>query len=107
MNRIDKQWLKALKYFADNTRARVIADKESNDFYYKEVLPEDLKNTFVGVNYLDFNSNTKHIITQSGLQQLRELERNNRESWGFRFSIIAIIISCLSFAISMGWINFR
>ena len=45
MNEIDSAWLKALKYFADNSRARVMAEIEEDDEGYKEILPKDLEKT--------------------------------------------------------------
>ncbi len=75
MNGLDKTWLKALKYFADNTRAWIIALKEDDEKEFRKILPKDLEDTFIEYKYLDFKGKTKYIITQEGLQELRNLEQ--------------------------------
>ena len=105
MNEIDKQWLKTLRYFADNTRAQINARKETFPDEYPKNVPKDLEDTFAKFSYLDLHGNTKHIITQSGLQQLRDLEQVYQKDISYKIAIASIIISALAFAKSMGWLD--
>jgi len=105
MNEIDKQWLKTLRYFADNSRAQINARKEEFPNEYPENVPNDLEDTFAKFGYLALHGNTKHIITQSGLQQLRDLEQIYQKDISYKISIASIIIAGLAFAKAMGWLD--
>ena len=102
MNSIDKQWLKTLRYFADSTRAQISARKEQFPDEYKEYVPKDLEDTFVNFGYLDLNGNTKYIITQNGLQQLRDLEQIRNKDWIRYATIGSWIVSIVALLKSFG-----
>lgn len=109
MNELDKSLYKALKFLADNTRAEIKVMKERNFNDYDKAVPSTKENpieqTLISFEYLLLNGDTRWMITQRGLQQLRSLEQIKNRDLTIWLSSSALIISILSFAISRGWIK--
>lgn len=110
MNELDKSFYKALSFFANKTRAEIKVMKEQNTGEYEKNVPSTKENpieqTLAQFGYIELGKDTKWIITQSGLAQLRDLEEIRHRDITIYISTIALIISILSFAIVRGWINF-
>lgn len=110
MNKLDKSFYKALKFFANHTRAEIIVMKEQATGEYEKNVPatkeDPIEQTLEKFEYLEKNANTKWMITQSGLQQLRDLEQIGHRDILIYLSTVALFISVLSFAVAQGWITF-
>ncbi len=103
MNRIDKAWYKALTFLATNKRKNVIQFMGKAPKRYKQIVPEEIEKTFIEWSYINFDNDTIYAITQSGLQQLRDLEDIRRKDRTIIISISALIISIFAFGKAMGW----
>jgi len=105
MNESDKNLYKALKYFADYSRAKVKSRKEEQPTEYTDNVPADVEITLSKFEYIALSSDTKYIITQKGLQQLRDLEQIKYRDTIIWISVLSLGISILSFAYAKGWLN--
>lgn len=109
MNELDKSWYKALKFLANHTRAEINHWKEMGVKDYEKYVsstPENpIEQTLKQFEYIDLNGNTRWMITQKGLQQLRDLEQIRHKDLTIWMSGVALVISILSFAIAQGWIK--
>jgi len=110
MNELDNSWYRALKFLADNTRAEIISSKERGEKDYEENVPSTKENpieqTLKEFAYIELEKNTKWMITQRGLQQLRELEQIRHRDLTIWISGLALAISIFTLAINLGWIKF-
>ena len=110
MNKIDLVWYKSLRFLSTLTSKEVNRiKKEDLDSYRKEV-PEDVENTLHQIGYIQLNQSVTNVVTQNGLQQLRDLEDIRRKDLTLISAVVAVIISFLalgssiiSLAKSMGW----
>lgn len=100
MNPIDKKWYKALRYLSRFAPDEI--DKKSKE--YKEHVPKHVEDFFHEVGYIQFNQKYPQIVTQGGLQQLRDLEEIKRKDLTLIASVTAVILSLVALAKSMGWI---
>ena len=109
MNELDKSFYRALKFLATYTRAKIKSLKEGGFNDYDKNVPSTKENpieqTLIGMGYLEPSKDTKWMITQNGLQQLRDLEQIRHRDLTIWISSIALIISILSLAIAQGWIS--
>lgn len=109
MNRLDKSQYRALKFLANNTRAEIIVMKEEGRDDYEAKVPSTKENpveqTLEAFGYIKKDGHTKWMITQDGLQQLRDLEQIRHRDWIIYLSVSALVISILSFLIAQGWIK--
>ncbi len=104
MNRIDKGWYEALRFLSRLTtkEAKKLMDKKLK--YFRKYVPEDIGNTLHQFGYIQFNESVTQIVTQNGLQQLRDLEEIDRKDLTITISVGALFISLIAFSKSMGWI---
>ena len=100
MNLIDKKWYKALRYLSRFTPNEV--DRKSKE--YMEHVPKHVEDFFHAVGYIQFDNKYPQIVTQGGLQQLRDLEEIKRKGLTLIASVVAVVISLVAFSKSMGWI---
>lgn len=105
MNELDKSFYIALKFLANNTRARIKTMEEDKLKDYDNNVPKDVESTLTQFDYIDLKGNTKYIITQKGLQQLRDLEIIKHRDLTIYISVVALIISIISFMFSQGWVK--
>ena len=105
MNKLDESMYVALRFLANNTRAEIKVMNEQHLKEYEKNVPNDVESTLKQFEYIDLQGNAKFIITQKGLQQLRELEIIRHRDLTIYISIIALLISIISFAVSRGWIK--
>lgn len=102
MNKIDKQWYKCLK-----TLSKIPRDDNLDKFKTKNI--KDIKNYMEGttwdelhsLGHVTSNPNVKNIVMPSGLEQLRILEDMRRKDLTLIASVIAVLISLVSLAISI------
>jgi hypothetical protein len=100
MNPVDKKWYKALRYLSRFTPDQV--DRKSKE--YIDNVPKHVEDFFHAVGYIQFNEKYPQIVTQGGLQQLRDLEEIKRKDLTLIASVVAIVLSFVALAKSMGWI---
>lgn len=104
MNELDKRVYYALKFFADNTRAKVTTVIEDDKKSYDDNVPEDVSGYLSEMNYINAEGSSRYIITPAGIKELRELEQIKYRDKIAIMSVAAIIISAVSLAKSFGWI---
>ena len=105
MNELDKSFYIALRFLADNTRAKIKTMEEDKLKDYDNNVPKDVEVTLTQFDYIDLKGNTKYVITQKGLQQLRDLEIVRHRDLTLIMSVIALIISIISFLYARGFIK--
>jgi len=103
MNKIDKKWYKSLRFLSRFTSYEVLEFKNKHTKQYHKKVPIDVENTLRQFGYLLLNGNHTQAVTQSGLQQLRDLEDIRRKDLTLISSVIAIVISIVALAKSFGW----
>lgn len=104
MNKIDKEWYESLRFLSRLTTKKANKLKKDNLKEYRGYVPEDVENTLHQFGYVQLNENITQVVTQSGLQQLRDLEEIDRKDLTITISILALFISLVALAKSMGWI---
>ena len=105
MNELDKRVYMALKFFADNTRAKTITIQEEDEKGYKEIFPKDVSEYLSERGYIDPHGSTRYMITDEGLKELRTLEQIKHRDLTLFISILALIISLYTLAKLQGWIQ--
>ena len=70
---------------------------------WRKHISKDMEKTLIEWKYFDMKSNSTHIITQTGLGELRDLEQINIKDKTFWTAILALAISIISFSKSIGW----
>ncbi|MBU4352184.1 MAG: hypothetical protein KJ939_03835 [Nanoarchaeota archaeon] len=107
MNKIDKEHYKYLKAFSQiprNNSLEKFKTKNIKRTKIKDYMEGTIWDELRDLGYVTSSLSVKNIITLSGLEQLRILEDMRRKELTLVFSIVAIILSILSFAKSMRWI---
>ena len=105
MNKIDKQYYRHL-----SALSRVPVDEPYGKYKTKVVkkygkfIEGETWNQLSKLGYINTSPSTNQLVTEKGLEQLRILEDMRRKELTLTISIIAIIISIISFGKSMGWI---
>lgn len=112
MNKIDKEWYECLKALSkiprDHNLDKFMTENIKN---IKSYMEGTTWNELHVLGHVASNPNVKNIVTPSGLEQLRMLEDIRRKDSTLIASVIAIFISLVAlgisfvpFAKSMGWI---
>ena len=105
MNKIDKAWynhLKALsKIFIEDKFDKY---RTKNIKKFEKYLEGATWNELHKLGYVTSSPDVNNIITSSGLEQLRMLEDMRRKDLTLIASVIAVTISLVALAKSMGWI---
>src|SRR3989344_1844196 len=100
MNKIDKMWYKALRYLSTLSTEEVLHIKAQTLSSYRKKVPEDVENTLHQFGYIQLNVLVKNVVTQNGLQQLRDLEEIRRKDLTLIVATVAFCISLLSLIVS-------
>ena len=101
MNKTDKIWYKALIFLSKLTTKETEKLKKEEPSYYKKNVPEDIENTLHQFGYIQFNTKISRAITQSGLQQLRDLERIKNEDINRRVNLTLAIITTITLVVTI------
>lgn len=102
MNKIDKQWYNALKYLSRFTPKEVKELKKEKSKEYKRNVPENIEDSFHAWGFIQFDDTPPRVITIHGLELLRDLEEIRRKDLTLIASAIAVVISLVALAKSMG-----
>ena len=105
MNKIDKIWCKSLRFLSRQTTKQANKLKKDNIQEYRKYVREDTENTLHQFGYIQFNENVTQVVTQAGLQQLRDLEEINRKDLTITISLFALFISFIALAKSFRWLK--
>ena len=112
MNKIDKEWYECLKALS-----KIPRDQHSDKFMTENI--KNIKDYMKGATWNELhvlghvtsNPSVKNIVSPSGLEQLRMLEDIRRKDLTLIASVVAVVISLVAlgisfvpFAKSMGWI---
>lgn len=107
MNKLDKSFYRALSLLANNTRNEVKELKEKNTGIYEKNVPSTddnpVEQTLNNWGYVNLKGHTRWIITQNGLEQLRDLEKIKHRDNIIFWAVFAVVISVIALAKSMGW----
>ena len=105
MNKIDKEWYECLKALSkiprDNNLDKFMVD---NTKKIKNYMEGATWNELHALGHVTSNPSVKNIVTPTGLEQLRMLEDMERKDLTLIASVIAIVISLVALAKSMGYI---
>ena len=101
MNKIDKIWYKSLKFWSTYSTKEINEIKKQHLSHYQEKVPEDVENTFHQFGYIQFRPQITRIVTQGGLQQLRDLENIRRNDITLIIAIVAFLVSLSTLIISL------
>lgn len=104
MNRIDKQWYRALRFLSRYSALDILNLIKEDKKKFRKYVPKDLDRTLQRNEYIIFKPGITNVVTMKGLQYLRDLEEIRRKDWTLIASVIAVIISLVALAKSMGWI---
>jgi len=74
MNKLDERIYKALKFFADKSRAEVTVVFQNNKPQYSQIVPEDIEKSLSESGYISPQAKTRYMITNEGLIELRKLD---------------------------------
>lgn len=101
MNKIDKKWYEALRYLSRYNSRAINYIKKTNPQEYHNHVPKYVEDFFHIIGYIQFDEKYPQIVTQGGLQQLRDLEDIRRKDSTLIASVIAVCISLFSVCISL------
>jgi len=101
MNKTDKIWYNTLSFLSALTTEQVKKIKKERPLNYKSKVSEDVENTLHSMGYIQFNPKISRVITQSGLQQLRDLEKIRNEDINRIVNIILAIIAIIAIGVSI------
>jgi len=104
MNKIDKKWHKALRFLSRLSVDEAIKIKKENLDEFRKYVPENLERTMVKAKYIIFEGNFDNVVSLWGLEYLRDLEEIRRKDLTLIASVVAVVISLVALAKSMGWI---
>ena len=105
MNKIDREWYESLSFLSKFSVDKAFDElKKKDPKKFKKYLDGETWNILHQFGYVSSNVNTPQIVTPSGLEQLRQLEDIRRKDLTLITSVIAIVISLVALAKSMGWI---
>ena len=105
MNKIDKRWYNHLKALS-----RIPVDKPYEKYRveitkkFGKYMEGETWNELHTLGYISISPSTSQIVTEKGMEQLRMLEDIRRKDVTLISSVIAVIISIVALAKSMGWI---
>lgn len=105
MNKIDKQWYAHLKVLS-----KIPTDKPYGKYRveiikkYGKYMEGKTWDELSKLGYINSSPSRNQLVTPTGVEQLRMLEDMRRKDLTLVVSIIAIIISFVALAKSMGWI---
>jgi len=101
MNKIDKIRYRALKFLSSFSPEGAIDFRKKNPEKYKKYVSDELEETLSKFEYLTFSCNAVRVVSQLGLQQLRDLEDIRRKDLTLMVSVIAIVLSLVALGISI------
>ena len=101
MNKIDLVWYNSLRFLSTLTSKEVNRIKKEELENYRAKVPEDVENTLHQIGYIQLNQAVMNVVTQKGLQQLRDLEDVRRKDLTLISAVVAIIISFLALGASI------
>jgi len=105
MNKIDRQWYNSLIFLSKRSVDETFDKLRKEDpKKFKKYVEGETWETLKKFGYVTSMCDMPQIVTPSGLEQLRILEDMRKKESTLIVSVIAIILSLLAFAKSMGWI---
>ena len=104
MNRIDKKWYKALRFLSGYSTLDIVHILMDEKKKFRKHVPKDIDRTLQRHEYIIFKPGINNVVTLKGLQYLRDLEEIRRKDLTLIASVVAIVISLVALAKSMGWL---
>ena len=105
MNKIDRQWYNSLKFLSKWTLDDAFDKlKKEDPKKFNKYLEGEPWESLHKQGYVTTINISHQIVTTSGMEQLRMLEDIHRKDLTLISSVVALVISLVSLAKSMGWI---
>jgi len=105
MNKIDRKRYSYLKVLSRIPRNDNLDKYKVNNIKnIKSYMEGTIWNELHELGYVNSSPSTKQIVTEKGMELLRMLEDIRRKDLTLIASVIAVIISLVALATSMGWI---
>lgn len=105
MNKIDRGWYRYLKALSKIPRDDNFDKYKVNNIKgIKNYMEGTIWNELHKLGYVNSNFHTTQIVTEKGMEQLRMLEDIRRKDLTLIASVVAVVISLVALAKSMGWI---
>jgi|SRR3990172_7705420 len=105
MNKIDKEWYEVLSFLSKRTLDETFDELRKKDpKKFKKYVEGEPWNTLHKFGHVTSTNDATQIVTPSGLEQLRMLEDIRRKDLTLIASVVAVVISLVALAKSMGWI---
>ena len=101
MNKVDKIWYKSLNFLSKLSIDETIELNKKNPKKFRKYVPEEVENTLEKFGYITFRSDFVQVVSQSGLQQLRDLEEIRRKDLTLIASVVAVVISLVALGFSI------
>ena len=104
MNKIDRKWYKALRFLSRLSVDEALKMKKKNLGEFRKYVSENLERTLLKTQYIILEGNFDNVVSLWGLKHLRDLEEIKRKYITLIASVVAVCISLISLAKSIGWI---
>jgi len=105
MNKIDKEWYKSLKFLSKWPLDEAFDKLRKNDpEKFDKYIEGEPWNALHKLGYVTTKNDSHQIVTSSGMEQLRMLEDIRRKDTTLIASAVAVVISLVALAKSMGWL---
>lgn len=104
MNRIDKILYKALKFLSRFSPMEAVKLRREHTKKFRKNVPQVVENTLRNWGYITYGSSNR-VVTQNGLQQLRDLEEIKRKDITLIASVVAVVLSISAVIISIVALN--
>jgi len=101
MNKTYLIWYRVLSFLSALTTEQANKIKKEKPLSYKSKVPEDVENTLHSMGYIQFNPKISRVITQNGIQQLRDLEKIRNEDINRRVNITLAFIAIIAIVVSI------
>lgn len=104
MNKIDKEWYEVLKVLSKISRDEWDKFKTKNTKKYDKYYQGTTWNELHKLGHINASPSVNQIVTEKGMETLRMLEDIRRKDLTLIASVVAIVISLVSLAKSIGWL---
>lgn len=96
MDKINRERYKTLKFLSDNTRAQITTWKEKGLKEYENNVPKHVEDYLVKKGFIDLRGNSRDMITDRGLAELKTLQVIRYQYLSLVISIVSILLSILA-----------
>ncbi|MEK6919305.1 MAG: hypothetical protein AABW73_04705 [Nanoarchaeota archaeon] len=103
MNKIDKAFYDALRYFASHESLEImdtLSDKTKKEKFMKK-MSDAMFTTLQSHGYVTFSQPAHYLLTTKGMTYLRTLEDERRKDLTLIWAVVAVVISIVALVVSI------